>query len=92
MAAHRSHREAPAAGSVQARSVTSAPSAAPSPIGSRPSHRTVRTTRGFDFAFWPTTVPPLEGAAEADRSAPLVRAASPGHTGRNATSSVRSPA
>lgn len=40
MAAHRSRSVAPAAGSSQARSVTSAPIAAPSPIGSCPPRRT----------------------------------------------------
>lgn len=54
MASHRCRSVAPAAGSSHARSVTSAPIAAPSPIGSRPSRRTVRTTRGdFCFVFWP---------------------------------------
>ncbi len=67
MAAHRSRSVAPAAGSSHARSVTSAPIAAPRTIGSRPSRRTVRTARGFVFAFWP---PPLFLAASiAARSA-----------------------
>ncbi|MET8610458.1 MULTISPECIES: hypothetical protein [Streptomyces] len=37
--------------------MTSAPIAAPRPIGSRPSRRTVRTGRGFDFAFCPPPFP-----------------------------------
>jgi hypothetical protein len=52
MAADRSRSVAPAAGSSQGRPVTSAPIAAPSPIGARPSRRTVRTGCGFCFAFW----------------------------------------
>ncbi|MEU6482027.1 hypothetical protein ABZ858_35175 [Streptomyces sp. NPDC047017] len=51
MAAHRSRSVAPAAGSSQARSVTSAPMAAPRPIGSRPSRRTDVLVRGFFFVF-----------------------------------------
>ncbi|MGW0971815.1 HPP family protein [Streptomyces sp. NPDC002516] len=71
IADHRSRSVAPAAGSSNARSVTRAPSATPRPIGSRPSRRTVRTIRGFAFAFGP---PPLARAASiAARSATRAR-------------------
>lgn len=62
MASHRSRSVAPAAGSSQARSVTSAPIAAPSPIGSRPSRRTIDVVRGF--AFDVAVRPPLGQAVD----------------------------
>lgn len=71
MAAHRSRRVAPAAGSSQAHSVTSAPIAAPRPIGSRPSRRTVVPVRGFLFAFWP--LPFFRACSIAARSATRAR-------------------
>ncbi|MGW4913559.1 hypothetical protein [Streptomyces sp. NPDC004270] len=59
---------APAAGSSQARSVTSAPIAAPRSSGSRPLCRTADAVRGFGFTARP--LPPfLRAASSAARSA-----------------------